>query len=364
MKIVLTGGGTGGHAYPAIGIAEALRSDPKHRSSVDLLYLGGKGRIEETLANEAGIPFVGLPSRKLGRALSLGNLKAVFTLGRGFTEALCELNRFNPDLVIGTGGYVSASVIMAQAVRRGKILIHEQNVVPGRTNLWLSRYTTRICVTFEDSLIYFPKAKTVETGLPIRSDLLHLPDKQEARKTLGLVEGRFTLLVLGGSQGARKLNEVAADSIPQLRETPIQVLHQAGPRNFDEANRRREEAGWEHYHVKAYIDDMKSAYAASDLVLSRSGASTVAEITVAGLPAIYVPYPFAYADHQRYNGEFVARNGGGKVINESDLSSAMLVEMIKRLIDSPDELARMAESSRKLGKPNAARDIAEIVFEM
>ena len=320
--------------------------------------------IEEKLASEAGIPFLALPSHKLDREFSARNLRALFCLGKGFVAARRALNRFRPDLVIGTGGYVSASVVMAQALRKGRVLIHEQNVVPGRTNLWLSRYADRVCVTFEDSLKHFPAGRTTVTGLPVRSTLLHLPARADAHAALGLVGDRFTLLVLGGSQGARSLNEVIAGAIPLLREMPVQVLHQVGPRNIEDAQRKREDIGWEHYHVRAYLDDMASACAASDLAVSRAGASTIAELTVAGLPAIYVPYPFAYADHQRYNGEFVSRRGGGILIGDSEIAPEFVARTVSGLLDSPDELRRMADAGRSLGRPDAAAEIARIAAEL
>lgn len=364
MKIVLTGGGTGGHAYPAISIAEALRALPNGAPDCELLYLGSRDSLEARLAASAGIPFVGLTGRKLRKVLSPGSILTAAALAAGFVQALRELRRFKPDLVIGTGGYASAAVVLAQALRRGKTLIHEQNMVPGRTNLWLSRFATRICVTFEDSIKYFPSGKTFVTGLPVRSELLSLPAKEKARAALGLEPGTFTILVLGGSQGAQRLNEVVAESVPDLSRLPVQLLHQTGQRNHDEAARRRESVGWDRYHLRAYFDDMRPVYAAADLVVSRCGASTVAEITAVGLPAILVPYPYAYADHQRLNGEFLADKDAAIVVTDADLSAERLTSAVRRLVESPAELKKMADASRGLGKPGAAGDIAMIAVEM
>lgn len=289
---------------------------------------------------------------------------AGITLVRGFVEAMSLLRKFQPDIVIGTGGYVTAAVALAQAVRRGCLLIHEQNLIPGRTNLLLSKFATRICLTFDDSMRYFPAHKCVVTGLPIRSDLVRLPRKEVSRNSLGLSVDLFTILVLGGSQGARALNNVIADSVMELSKLPVQVYHQVGERNFDERDAGCEHTGWSHYHVCAYINDMALAYAAADLVVGRCGASTVAEITCAGLPAILVPYPYAYADHQRYNAEFVARRGGALVVLESEFTPEKLVTLVQELLASPEKLARMGEASRSLGKPNAAADIATLALEI
>lgn len=274
------------------------------------------------------------------------------------------LRKFQPDIVISTGGYVAAAVALAQAARRGCMLIHEQNVIPGRTNLWLSKFATRICLTFSDSMRYFPTHKCVVTGLPIRSDLVRLPPKGVSRKSLGLSVELFTILVLGGSQGARALNQVVADSMTKLSNLPVQVYHQTGERDFDQANAKRERVGWDHYHICAYIDDMALAYSAADLVVGRCGASTVAEITTAGLPAIFVPYPYAYADHQRYNAEFVARRGAALVVLESEFTPEKLVTLVRELLASPEKLVRMGEASRSLGKPNAATDIAALALKI
>jgi UDP-N-acetylglucosamine--N-acetylmuramyl-(pentapeptide) pyrophosphoryl-undecaprenol N-acetylglucosamine transferase len=361
MRIALTGGGTGGHAYPAISIAEALRVE---LPECKLLYLGSKDGPEERLAEGAGVEFHGITGRRLGKPLSPDGALTILALGKGFCEALVALREFKPDLVIGTGGYASAAVVMAQVCRRGKTLIHEQNAIPGRTNLWLSRFVSKTCVTFEESIRYFPAGKAIVTGLPIRVELLHLPAKASARKKLGLEPHVFTLLALGGSQGARRLNEILLEAAPLLNKLPVQVIHQTGRRNYEEVEGRRESGGWSRYHVSAYFDDMRPIYAAADLALSRAGASTVAEITAVGLPAILVPYPYAYADHQRANAEFVVSGGGAVVVNESELTGEALVKALKWFVDSPGELANMAAASKRLGKPNAAGDIVAIAAGM
>ncbi|MHB0913022.1 MAG: undecaprenyldiphospho-muramoylpentapeptide beta-N-acetylglucosaminyltransferase [Armatimonadota bacterium] len=343
MKIVLTGGGTGGHSYPALSVAEVLRA-----RGCELLYVGSATGPEAELARAAGIPFVGLPSRKLGGG-PVGIALALAALARGFVRARAALRRFRPDLVIGTGGYAAAAVVLAQAMRGGRTLIHEQNAVPGRTNLWLARYASMICVTFPESARFFPPEKTKVTGLPIRAGLLDLPAKSEARAALGLDEEKFTVLVLGGSQGARALNAVV-EALPAL--DGAQVLHQTGRANFVESSRPG-------YRVVPYFEEMSEAYAAADLVVSRCGASTLAEITAVGLPSVLVPYPHAYADHQTKNAE--AMGEAAILIPESELSPELLAETIRKLSVSPEELSRMAEAARRLGRPDAAREIAEMV---
>lgn len=320
--------------------------------------------MEERLAASAHIPFRGLTSRKLRRLLSPDTLVTAAALAKGCAEALGALSHFKADLVIATGGYVSAAVVLAQALRRGKILIHEQNVVPGRTNLWLGRFADRVCVSFDSTAQYFAPKKTIVTGLPIRSTLRRAMAKEDARRALGIRPDRFTILVLGGSQGARRLNEIVAGAIGDLRDLPVQVLHQVGERNFDEADGLRRSLCWADYHVRAYLEDMLPAYSAADILVSRSGASTVAEVTAIGIPAIFVPYPHHRDQQQVHNANFVVRNGGALMIQESDLSAKVLADVIRDMFGHPDRLDAMSRASKSLGRPDAAEKIAALALSM
>lgn len=361
MRVVLTGGGTGGHAYPAISIGEALKAaDP----TCELLFIGSRDGVEARLAEEAGIPFFGVTSRKLSRLFSFGTLLTIWSLGVGFREARAKLRRFKPDIVIGTGGYASGAVVLAQASRRGKSIILEPDVIPGRTNRLVGRFASRICLGFEDAEFYFPAKKVAFTGSPVRRELLTLPGRTEARAALGLDAEPFTVLVIGGSQGAKRLNQVVVEAVPLLSGMRVQILHQVGPKNYGEAEGSRKNAGWDAYHVRAYIEDMRNAYAAADVIMCRCGSSTIAEITAIGLPAILVPYPYAHADHQRLNAEYVAYNGGGVVVSDYDITARFFANTVKRLVSSPDELARMSEASKAIGKPNAAHDIARLAMDL
>ena len=361
MRFVLTGGGTGGHAYPAISIGEALRSECP---DCELLFVGTRDSLEERLAITAGIKFTGVTGRKLTKTVSVGTILTMASLARGIVEASSVLRGFKPDVVIGTGGYASAAVVLAQALRGGKSIIHEADAIPGRTNRWLSRFANKVCVASEESLKFLPAGKTVVTGLAIRSELLHLPKREEARKALGLDANAFTILVFGGSQGARKLNEVVAESTAELKSLPVQILHQTGQKNYDEAHERAESIGWDRYQVRGYLDDMRSAYAAADLVVCRSGFGSISEITAVGLPSILVPYPYSHADHQTKNAEFVARNGGAIKISDGDFSAEFLIKTVRGFTESPEDLRKMAAASKSLGKPEAARDIARMAMEL
>lgn len=361
MKIVLTGGGTGGHAYPAISIGRAIRSE---MSDCELLYIGSRNGMEEGMAAKAEIPFVGLTSRKMGRLISFGTVLTALSLGKGFVEALITLRRLKPDLVIGTGGYVAAAVVLAQSACGRKTLIHEQNMVPGRANRVLAWYVSRVCVSFDDTKKAFPKWKTVVTGLPVRPEILSVPDKASARAKLGLDPDKFTVLVFGGSQGARTLNNAVASALPRLREMPIQVFQQAGKRNIEEAEQSARSAGWNDYHLHAYVEDMAAAYGAADMIVCRSGASTVCEITIVGLPAVFVPYPFAITNEQRLNAKYVADRGGAVVVEDSEFTGDVLADHVERFLNSPDELQKMREASKSLGRPNAAREVVRTAMDL
>ena len=271
-------------------------------------------------------------------------------------------------MVIGTGGYTTAAVLIAQRLIRGRIVIHEQNTVPGRTNLWLAHISDRVCLSFEGSTRYFARGNTVLTGLPIRKDFAALPGKTEARRTLGLAEDAFTILVVGGSQGAKRINELMLDAWPTIDDGATQVVHQVGGRNIEEVRSRFLQRFGEadaqvggRYRIEAYVE-MPVAMAAADLLIGRSGASTVAEIAAAGLPSILIPYPFAVANEQKLNAEYLSERGAAVVREESECSPEELSRMVLDLRSSPEKLGAMASASAALAKPDAARKVAEVAL--
>ena len=354
MKIVLTGGGTGGHVYPAISIAQALKDAAK---DVQLLYMGSSHGPEGELARSAGLDFVAIPSGPLTKALSARNLSSLFKLVTGVFRARAVQKRFAPDVVIGTGGYTTASILLAQRSLGGKIMIHEQNARPGRTNIFLAKLADKICVTFDASTAFLPKEKVVLTGLPTRREFKSLPDKIAARRALGLDESMFTIVAVGGSQGAKRPNEIISAAWPLIDDGATQLLHQVGARNINDIKARPR------YHVKAYIE-MPIALASADLVISRSGASTISEITSVGLPSILFPYPHAYADHQTTNAKCLVEPGAAVLCNDAATTPEALAGIISDLRASTDKLAAMAQASAALGKPDAADRVAAIALSI
>jgi len=363
MKIALTGGGTGGHIYPALSVAEAIRD---LRPDVELLFVGSQHGPESALAKEHSIPFIGIPSRPMTARLSPATVRALGLLGLGVFRAKRVLDRFAPDVVIGTGGYTSAAVVLAQGLlRRGPVIIQEQNLLPGRTNLLISRFVSRVCAAFDESATYFTsRGACVEvTGVPIRKNILDRPTREEAGRALNLRSDMFTVLVAGGSQGAKRINEIVLKAIPLLADAEIQILHLVGIRNYEEMGAIMDDMpDW--YKPVAYIEDMSAPYAAADLVVCRSGASTLAELTACGLPGILIPYPFAHANHQKLNAEAIARHGAALVVDQKDLSGPVLAGMLIELKSDKERLSAMSIASAVLGKPDAARQVARLALEL
>jgi UDP-N-acetylglucosamine--N-acetylmuramyl-(pentapeptide) pyrophosphoryl-undecaprenol N-acetylglucosamine transferase len=358
MKVVLTGGGTGGHIYPAVSVGQAIR---RLKPDAGLLFIGSSHGPEGRIAGDAGLKFVSVPSSPLSGSLSLGSAVALSRLFLGIFRARRILDRFAPDVVIGTGGYTSAAVLLAQKLRHGKLVLHEQNVVPGRTNLWLSKFADLVCVSFEESVKHFrqgPRTRIVCTGMPVREEFSSLPNKHTARSSMGLEQNLFTVVVVGGSQGARKLNEVALDMWSLVDDGSIQIVHQTGNRNLVDIKKRAENINNpDRYHIEGYVD-MPLCLASADLVLSRSGASTLAEISAAGLPSMLVPYPFAYADHQRKNAEVFSARRASVLIPEESLTPVSSAGVIMKLKSKPNLLTGMSDRSSRIFGPDVADRIA------
>lgn len=368
MKIVLTGGGTGGHIYPAISIGQALQESIK---DVELLFVGSSHGPEGDIARKAGFTFKAVPSSPLTMSPSLRNAVSLCRLFAGVFRARRILKAFQPDVVIGTGGYTSAAILLAQRMLSGKIVIHEQNAVPGRTNRWLARMANKICISIDTSAAYLPKDKVVVTGLPIRKEFASLLSQVDARQALGLDEDLFTLVVVGGSQGARNVNEVVANAWPLIDDGVTQILHQAGAKNIDDmrawhsrtfANGPSEAASGSRYHIEAFVDT-PLAFAAADLVIARSG-GTIAEITAVGAPSILFPYPYHRDQHQKKNAQYLVDHGAAIMCEDNITTPKMLADIVTDLRSSRDKLSAMASASAALGKVDAAQRVVRVILDL
>lgn len=335
---------------------------------MDLLFVGSSHGPEGAIAAEAGFEFRAIASSKLTKSVSLSNASALMKLAAGIPRARKILRDFGADVVLGTGGYTTAAVLVAARTLGRGVVIHEQNAVPGRTNMWLARIADKICVSVESSAAFFSAKKVELTGMPIRADFSALADKLAARRALGMNPEAFTLVVVGGSQGARRINELVVESLTWLWDDGIQVLHQAGERNVQDVSARYDMlygdlGGQMPYYLKAYVD-MPSAIAAADLIISRSGASTIAEITAAGLPSVLLPYPHAYANHQKRNAEYLVQHGAAVMVEDDSVTPRMLADIVVDLRRSPEKLQRMSAAAKSLGKPDAAQRVAEVVLSV
>lgn len=365
-RVIISGGGTGGHIYPAITIVKAMAQ----LEPAEFLYVGTKDGLESTLIPKEGIPFATLDICGLDRQLTLRNF---ITLGKTVTsmiKAKIILHRFKPDVVIGTGGYVCGPMLMAASISGIPTLIQEQNVIPGITNTILSRFVTVVALGYEEATSRFgKKAKLVTTGNPVRADVL-TATREQGQQVLHLKPGIFTVLVAGGSRGARSINMAMVEVHRRFKEDQnIQILHVTGDKEYDRVVNKLDgitTAG--HYGVGSYIipylHEMPKALAAADLAVFRAGAVGLAELTVRGVPSILVPYPHAAEDHQTYNAQALVRSGAAKMIVDNLLTGKELVEEIEHLRADTTTLQRMSIASKALGKPEAAYDIAKLAFSI
>ena len=346
--VVIAGGGTGGHLYPGLALADALAA-----RGLGVAFVGTASGIEARVVPGAGYPLRLIPGGQLrggGLGRALGGLVAA---ARGALAGLVLLGELRPRLVVGVGGYASVAVVVAAWLRRIPIVLLEQNVVPGAANRTLARLARRICVGFAETVPRFPRARAVHTGNPIRPDVLR-PRAAASHAGLGL-------LVFGGSAGAHRLNLAALDAVKVLgpRARALAITHQTGAADL-EAVRAGYAALGLAARVEPFIADMGGAYAEADVVVARAGAMTCAEVTAVGLPAILVPYPYAADDHQRWNAEVLVHAGAAEMILDRELTGERLAAAIAALTDDPERHAAMASRARALGRPDAAGRVAEV----
>ncbi len=348
-RAVLTTGGTGGHIFPALSVAEELR---RRAPDAEILFIGGAYGPEGGLAEKAGLRFAALKVRGvLGRGLKA--VAAAALLACGVVQARGLLADFRPQVVAGFGGYAGFCPVLAARTLGIPAVVHEQNSVPGAANRLLARFASRVCVTYPDETGAFPAAKLARTGNPVRAAILGLRDRaRPERRDQGL-----RLLVVGGSQGARALNSAVATAWPRLRGLGVELWHQTGA--LDLSRMQEAYAATGGARVAPFIEDMAEAYAWADLVTARAGATTLAELTVAGLPSLLVPFPFATHDHQTVNARYLAARGGAVLLPEPELTPERLEREIGELVRSPDRLAAMAAAARGEGRPDAASAVAD-----
>jgi UDP-N-acetylglucosamine--N-acetylmuramyl-(pentapeptide) pyrophosphoryl-undecaprenol N-acetylglucosamine transferase len=345
--VVIAGGGTGGHLYPGLALADALAA-----RGAGVTFVGTDAGIEARVVPAAGWPFRMLPGRQVrGGGVRRAGLGAIALL-RGLAAARRLLRELRPGLVVGVGGYASVPVALAARLGGVPVVVLEQNVIPGAANRLLARMARRVCVGFAETVAAFPPGRAVHTGNPIRAGILGVAPRPRAADRPGL-------LVFGGSAGAHRLNTVVVEAIRRRGDGPpaLDVTHQTGVADL-EAVRAGYAALGVPARVEAFITDMGAAYAAADFAVTRAGAMTCSELAAVGLPAILVPYPWAADDHQRRNAEVLVTAGAAEMILDRDLDAERLAAAIGRLAGDPGRRAAMAERARGLGRPDAAARVA------
>ncbi len=361
MKVIISGGGTGGHVFPAIAIADALK---KIDSKIDLLFVGAKGKLEMEKVPKAGYPIEGLNLTGFQRKLTISNFLNVFRLLGSLWKAFWILRRYQPDVVVGVGGFASGPTL-EMAYRLGiPTLLQEQNSYAGLTNRLLAKKAKKVCVAYPNMDRFFPKENVRLTGNPVRQDidkLVHL--KEAGIKHFGLEKAKKTILLFGGSLGAKSLNiamRFNAKEISQL--TDIQILWQAGKLYF-EKYKSCDTALLPHVQIRPFLNRMDLAYAAADVIICRAGAGTISELCLVGKPAILIPSPNVAEDHQTQNAQALVNEQAAVLISDSDATLEMIPMAIHILRNDP-KARQLGRQIRKLAKPNAAMEIAQAVIEL
>ncbi len=358
IRLLLTGGGTGGHLFPAIATAENIISRfPGSR----VLFLGTRRKMDSErlvrLGYEArAIDCQGLKGKKLTALIT-----ALLLLPVSFCQALFQIVRFRPNLVLGVGGYVTGPVVAAARVLGKATVIHEQNSIPGLANRKLANLAHRICLSLPGSEKYFPAEKVRMTGNPVRRDIVALAQKKKEQ-----FKTKKTLLVLGGSLGAHRLNTLVLEAICDVNSglsDNMDIIHQTGEKDEQMVREYYQKAGVK-AHVKAFFSDMVSVYDKADILVSRAGATTLAELAVLGKPAVLIPYPYAADNHQEKNAQYYVEAGGAFMFREKDLSAALLVKQLTELLDDESKLSQMGQAMKELGRPEAVDNIVDICLEL
>ncbi len=365
VRVILTGGGTGGHIYPALAIAKGLLA---RDAEIEILYVGIQDGMEARLVPEAGTAFKGISGQGLPRKLSVEAIKVIGKSFKALWETKRILREFHPDLVVGTGGYVSGPVVLTASLFNIPTLLHEQNALPGITNRILARVVRRVMVTFPESIAHFGVKNKLElVGLPVRQEIGQIR-REAGAKHFGLRPDRLTLLVTGGSRGARTLNQAMINVLEHLAQrSDIQVIWATGTMTYPETIEELKKRGisWQRpqWRVLEYLKDMPEALACTDLYVGRAGATSLAELMVAGIPSVLIPYPYAAENHQEHNAQALAQAGAAQLILDSECDGERLWKDVDKLISEPTRLAKMGSAARSLAQPNALNRIVDLCLE-
>ena len=364
LKFIISGGGTGGHIFPALAIAQEL----EHKFlNCEILFVGANGRMEMEKIPDAGYTIKGLDVVGIQRSFSINSLVKNFSfpirLLKSLTAAKKIIESFNPDVVIGVGGYASGPTLRMANKLGVPTLIQEQNSYAGLTNKWLSKKAHKICVAYENMSQFFPEPKLVLTGNPVRKDLMDMDQKSDlALKHFNIDKGDKVILVIGGSLGAKSINEGLLASLDILKNQPIQLIWQVGKRYFDQISNHKKLQEFKNVHAMPFIKKMDLAYEVADLVISRAGALSISEITLTGKASLLIPSPNVAEDHQRKNAMALVKRNAAVLVNDNDTRSAL--EKALNLLKDELQISEIAKNAKRMGKPNAARDIVNEIEKL
>lgn len=358
LKVILSGGGTGGHIYPAIAIANEIR---KRYPDASILFVGAKDRMEMQKVPEAGYEIIGLWISGIQRKLTLSNLMFPLKLLSSLWKSRKIIKKFNPDVVIGTGGFASGPLLKMANASNIPAVLQEQNSFPGITNKWLAKGVNKICVAYDGMEQFFPKDKIIKTGNPVRQDLLKTEGKKEqAIVKYNLDPEKKTILIIGGSLGARRINQLIEQELDFFNKKQVQVIWQCGKLYYSEYKKYTNQ---KNRQVHQFLDTMDLAYAAADVIISRAGASSVSELCIVAKPTVFIPSPNVAEDHQTKNAKAIVDKDGALLLKESELEDKFQYT-ISELLESEELQTKLSKAIKELALPNATLDIVDTIEEL
>lgn len=371
MRILFTGGGTGGHIFPIIAVARQFKkiyTDNSNENKLEMFFLGSGGLSEKVLGKE-GITVKTILAGKLRRYFSFKTLFDLIKIPFGFFKSLFYLYIWMPDVIFSKGGYDSFPVVLVGWLYNIPILIHESDTVPGLANRLSSKLSKRIGVSFNSAEKYFPQKKTALIGNPIRSEVVEkciLNNQEEKQRIKGdykIISQKPVILVLGGSQGAEKINHLILLTLPQLLEK-YEIIHQCGENNYEYVKARSTQS--ENYHLFSFLDEeqMSNVYSISDFIISRAGAGSICEIAICGKPSILIPLPKSGGDHQRQNAMIYSQSGSGVVLEELNLTPNLLLNEISKILNNDELYRQMSNNAKNFSRPEAAEKIVKELIEL
>ena len=361
MTVVIAGGGTGGHLFPGLALAEEFR---KRDDSVEVVFVGTEHGIEARVIPREGYPLKFVRAEGIVGKSFFRKVRSIAKVFLSVWDSYGILNSVMPDMVIGVGGYASGAAVLVAHLKSIPTMIHEQNSVPGMTNRILSRFVDQVCITYQESLSVFPRGKTFLTGNPVRAKILR-GEREAAQKLFSLDREMFTVFVFGGSSGATSINRTMVDALNYLGEyrEKIQFLHQTGERDYESVREAYRKSGFKGT-VAPFIYQMAEAYAGADMVISRAGATTLAELTALGKPSLLVPYPHSAGRHQEFNAIKLREMGAAFVVFDNEMSGEVLAKHILEMFGNASVGKEMQRASRGLGRPEACARIVDIALSL